>query len=490
MKNRLDPQIFTGLPDDLARRVYTSRLLGGDHDMVMHGGGNTSVKLVENGEEILYVKGSGSDLGLVGVADFAPVRLAEVRRLIDLEHLDNAAMIAAFQAALTRPEAPRPSIETLLHAVLPYRWVEHTHADAVLAVADTPSGVAHLRAALGEAVVIVPYRHSGFELAKCCHEVFCRDATPNTIGMVLLHHGIFAFGNTAEESYANMIELVTCAEAYLQAQGAWEIELMGDIPAPADSLEFAALRRDICRAAGAPLLLRQTGDPLGLAYARRDDLAEIAQQGPATPHHAVFAKRVALLGRDAASFAQTYAGYLGEHAPANPAWLPDPAPRLVFDPHWGLCVAAVNAEYAATAAEIAHHAMQIAWRAQALERYVSLPPREVLAAEIDYGGFEPKVRRAAPLSGQVVVVGVALAKREAIAELLAQGAAVIGLDQDEQVAGLFDTPAWLGLGGDDEIALRRGIGHFGGIDRLIGGDARLEALCRPVLALSPLNQRS
>ncbi len=485
MKNTLDPQLLAALPGDLARRVYTSRLLGGDHAMVMHGGGNTSVKVIEAGEEILYVKGSGSDLGLVEAKDFAPVRLAPIRRLIELEHLDNAAMMAAFQAALTRPDAPRPSIETLLHAVLPFPWVEHTHADAILAVADTPHGADHLRAALGDAVVIVPYRHSGFELAKCCHEVYTRDATPNTIGMVLLHHGIFAFGHSAEESYANMIDLVTYAENYLQTHAAWDIA-SGPTPAPADPCEFAALRRTISQAAGAPLLLRQTNDPLGMAYARRADLGEISQQGPATPHHAVFAKRVAMLGRDAASFAQTYAAYLADHAPAESQWLPDPAPRVIFDPAWGLCVAAVNAQYADTTAEIAHHAMEIATRAQALERYVSLPPREVLAAEIDYGGFEPKVRRAAPLSGQIVLVGEAMGKQKEIADLLAQGAAVIGWDHDEEIAGLFDSPAWLGLSGDRVSAVQQGVCRFGGIDRVIGADAELAALCQPVLALSPL----
>lgn len=485
MKNSLDPQLLAALPDDLARRVYTSRLLGGDHAMVMHGGGNTSVKRIEDGEEILYVKGSGSDLGLVEAKDFASVRLAPIRRLIEREHLDNTAMMAAFQAALTRPDAPRPSIETLLHAVLPFPWVEHTHSDAILAVADTPRGADHLRAALGDAVVIVPYRHSGFELAKCCHEVYTRDATPNTIGMVLLHHGIFAFGDSAQASYTNMIDLVTRAEDYLQTHSAWDIA-DGAVPAPAGPLEFAALRRAISQAAGVPLLLRQTNDPLGLAYAHRADLGEISRQGPATPHHAVFAKRVAMLGRDATGFAQAYAAYLAEHAPAGYPWLPDPAPRVIFDPAWGLCVAAVNAHYADTAAEIAHHAMEIAARAQALERYVSLPPREVLAAEIDYGGFEVKVRRAAPLSGQIVLVAQAMKRQKEIADLLAQGAAVIGLDDDESIAGLFDSPAWLGLGGDRTSAVRQGVCRFGGIDRLIGADAELEALCRPVLALSPL----
>jgi len=147
---------------------------------------------------------------------------------------------------------------------LPFKWVEHTHADAVLAVANTGHGEHHLRAAFGDTVVIVPYRHSGFELAKACHDVFSREATASTIGMVLMHHGIFAFGASARESYERMIALVTRAEDYLKSHGAWDIPLRFPAittPIPTfpleggrrnDMLAIAALRRDISRAAGFP----------------------------------------------------------------------------------------------------------------------------------------------------------------------------------------------------------------------------------------------
>lgn len=497
MKSRFDPAQAARLDDVLSLRAYTSRLLGGDPALTLHGGGNTSVKVRENGEDWLYIKGSGADLAHITESGFSAVRMSALTPLIERDTMDNAALMAAFRAALRHPAAAQPSIETLLHAILPYPWVEHTHADAILAVADTPHGEAHLRAALGEDVLIVPYRHSGFDLAKCCHQIHTRQATSRTLGMVLMHHGIFAFGQDARTAYENMIELVSRAENYLQRHTAWEIPLPGNaVPETPDAAAFAALRRDISLAAGAPLLLAHTGDPLGLAYARRPDIAQVSQQGPATPHHAVFTKRVPLLGRAVAGYAEDYRHYLEAHAPAAALTtahsLPDAAPRVVLDPQWGLCVAGVSAHHCAIGAEIAHHAIEIAWRAQALEQYVSLPPQEVLAAEIEYGGFEVKVRRDQPLAGQVVVVGGAVERRAEIHDLLTQGAAVIAIDTAAEIENLFDQPAFLGIpcpaGNTRQAgeAVARGIRTFGGIDRLVENSGLLEEICQPWLALSPV----
>lgn len=483
------------LNSELALRAYTSRLLGGEKALVMVGGGNTSVKVSEGGEDILYVKGSGADLAHVTEKDFSPVRLAAVRPLIERDAMSNAEMGAHFRAALTDPNAPRPSIETILHAVLPFKWVEHTHADAVLAVADTDHGERHVRAAFGDAVVIVPYRHSGFELAKACHDIFRREATASTIGMVLMHHGLFAFGDNARESYERMIALVTRAEDYLKSCGAWDIPLRFPAAQPADSqdmLSLAALRRDISYAAGFPLMTTLSSDLMSLAFARRPDLVSLSQRGPATPQHAVFTKRVPMLGRDVTAFSAAYRRYLAENAPEQAERLPDTAPRIALDPEWGLVSAGITPFYADAAAEIYRHSMKIQSRAEALEAYASLPPREVLAAEIEYGGFEEKVRRSHSLAGQVVLVADALARQSEVAALLAKGAAVIGLDRDAAVETLFDQVGFLGIVSDPgdfrqlEAALANGVRAFGGIDLLIADNPVLAAACEPLLELSPI----
>ena len=500
MESLFDPQAATRCSSELALRVYTSRLLGGDYGLAACGGGNTSVKIKEDGEDILYVMSGDTDLDKVGAADFAPLRLVGVRRLIERDALDNNRLNAAVGAALKCPDAPRPPLETLLHAILPFKWVEHTYADAVLALADTARAETHIRAAFGAAVLVVPYRQSGFELAQACHDIFACQATRETIGMVLMHHGLFTFGDSARDSYERMIGLVSRAEGYLKSHGAWDIPLRfplagavlpahGGTPA---SLALAALRRDLSRAAGFPLILSVFSDLFSLAFARRPDLSSLALRGPATPRHAIFTKRLPLLGRDVAAYAEAYRSYLAENAPVDALRLPDPAPRIVLDPQWGLCAAGVNAHYARAAGEITQHALRIMSRAEALDAYTSLAPREVLAAEIEQGGYEEQVRRRDPLSGQVVLVADAVACKDETTALLERGAAVIGLDRDAAVVSLHEHPAFHGLVCDPDdptaigAALELGVRAYGGIDRLVGGNALLRDACRPLLALSPV----
>lgn len=540
MKSLWNDKEAASFKSELALRAYTSRLLGGEKALVMYGGGNTSVKLQENGEDILYVKGSGADLAHVTENDFAPVRLAAVRPLIERDAMSNAEMGAQFCASLTNPKSPRPSIETVLHAILPFKWVEHTHADAVLAVANTDHGERHIREAFGDAVVIVPYRHSGFELAKACHEVFRREAAAGTIGMVLMHHGIFAFGDNARESYERMIALVTRAEDYLKSRDAWDIPLRfpatpsrfpGTHPHPNlplvspwspqsggnlagtllagegegtielspsgregrknDMLSLAALRRDISHAAGFPLVMTLSSDPMSLAFARRPDLESLSQRGPATPQHAIFTKRVPMIGRDVTAFTAAYRRYLAENAPDQAARLPDAAPRIALDPEWGLICAGITPFYADAAAEIYRHSMKIQSRAEALEAYASLPPHEVLAAEIEYGGFEQTMRSQYDLAGQVALVDRALSNQAKVEELLAKGAAVIGLDNDPAVKALHPQPEYLGLccnPTEIEAALEQSVRRFGGIDLLIADNPALAAACEPLLELSPVRK--
>src|SRR5215216_540954 len=250
----------------LAQRVYTSRLLGRDHSLVLHGGGNTSVKIRQRNvfgddEDILYVKGSGWDLETIEAAGFAPLRLERVLRLATLPSLSDPQMVQEIRAAMIDPSAPTPSVETILHAILPYRFVDHTHADALLAITNTADGEHRVREIYGDSVVILPYVMPGFDLARLAAERFPREAGPQTVGMVLLDHGFFSFGETARESYERMIDLVSRAESYLRAHGAWELTPAEQVPPePVDRAEVARLRHDISEVAGAPVILRSHTD--------------------------------------------------------------------------------------------------------------------------------------------------------------------------------------------------------------------------------------
>src|SRR6516225_6504039 len=249
-------------PSELGQRVYTSRLLGRDRSLVLHGGGNTSVKLQERnlvGEdvELLYVKGSGWDLATIEQEGFAPVRMDHLLKLGKLDALTDLEMANELRSATVRAGAPAPSVEAILHALLPAKYVDHTHADAFISISNTPSGSKRVRDLYGDLVAYVPYVMPGFALARSVARLYPEQATARTIGLVLEHHGLFSFGETARESYERMVKLVTLAEEYLRERGAWEIGLSARAVRGDASLRetIAGLRKEISAAAGEPVLL-------------------------------------------------------------------------------------------------------------------------------------------------------------------------------------------------------------------------------------------
>src|SRR5882672_2155949 len=378
---------------DLGLRVYTSRLLGRDKSLVLHGGGNTSVKIREKnlfGEEetILYVKGSGWDLETIEPQGFSPVRLAHVLRLAELPSLSDPEMVNQLVTHMLKASAPAPSIETILHGLMPQKFVDHTHADAVLSVTNTKDGEKRIREIYGERCVVIPYLIPGFDLAQFCAKEFKRQGTPETIGMVLLNHGIFSFGDTARKSYERMIELVTLAEKYLESKRAWSVGLNHFTPAKVDALGQASLRRALSDAAGFPLILKTVPHERTLSFAEHPQAATITQRGPATPDHVIRTKRTPLLGTDVAAYALDYRRYFDGHAPKakEPKTILDPAPRVVLDKAFGLAAAGRTAKDAAIAAEIYDHTIDVILRAEALGGFQALPSQDIF--DVEYWDLE------------------------------------------------------------------------------------------------------
>jgi rhamnose utilization protein RhaD (predicted bifunctional aldolase and dehydrogenase)/NAD(P)-dependent dehydrogenase (short-subunit alcohol dehydrogenase family) len=486
---------------ELELRVYTSRLLGRDPALVLHGGGNTSVKLRERNaagenEDILYVKGSGWDLETIEPAGFAPVRMAHLLKLARLEALTDPQMMNELATQVTRAGAPAPSVEAILHAILPHKYVDHTHADALLAITNTPDGERRTREIYGADTVIVPYVMPGFDLACRCARQFAAEANARTIGMVLMNHGVFSFGATAQESYERMIALVARAEDYLARQRAWELPPPRADGAPtALRVELARLRREISAHAGFPVVLATHSDAGFRAFARRSDVARLSQQGPATPDHVIRTKRVPMLGRDVGAYAAAYRAYFDRHAPSarEPKTMLDPAPRVVLDPEFGLGCVGRTARDARIVHDLYAHTIEVILRATALAGYRALPEREIF--DVEYWDLEQaKLRKAgAPpvFAGEVALVtGAASGIGKACVEsLLRRGAAVIGLDINSEVAQLAGGRAdYVGVKcdvtSDKEVAgaLEAGVRAFGGIDMLVlnagvfPGGRRIEAL--------------
>ena len=468
----------------LGPRVYTSRLLGRDKSLVLHGGGNTSVKLREKNlfgedEDVLYVKGSGWDLETIEAAGFAPVKLDYVRRLASLPSLSDPQMVNELATHTLRSGAPAPSIETILHAILPHKYVDHTHADAVLSVSNSPDGEKRIRDIYGARAVVIPYIMAGFDLAAYCAREYPKQATKGTVGMVLLSHGVFSFAADARESYELMIELVSMAEKYLAAQKAWSIGLP-PASAPAFKREEAAkLRHEVSRAAGFPMLCLCNDAPHFLGFARHPDVARISQRGPATPDHVIRTKPVPMLGRDVAAFAAAYRRYFESNAKQakEAKAILDTAPRMVLDPELGLAAFGRTAKDTRIVEDLYEHTVDVILRAEALGGWQALEAKHIF--DIEYWDLEQaklkKAGSAPAYAGEVAVVtGAASGIGKACAEaFLRRGAAVVGLDRNPAIESLFKRQDYLGAVCDltdarsIDAALNAAVKRFGGVDMLV-----------------------
>ena len=473
-------------PGALGLRVYNSRLLGRDSSLVLHGGGNTSVKITEKDifgrdEEILYVKGSGWDLETIKAEGFSPCRMSHLLRLAKLETLTDLQMARELKSNMTNAGAPMPSVEAILHAILPAAYVDHTHADALISVMNTRDGEKRIGEIYGDRVVVIPYVMPGFKLARLCAELYPRLAGPNTVGMVLMNHGLFTLGEDARTAYERMIELVTLAEDYLSARKAWQVT--NPAPAPGatfqnpDGVAIATLRRDLSAAIGAPAILSIDSSERSLGFARRPDLGVISQQGPATPDHVIRTKRLPLIGRDLAGFKEAYEAYFKAQC-RNPATtMLDTAPRVILDPGFGLATVGRTAKDASIARDIYRHTMDIIARATALGGWVALPAPDLY--DVEYWDLEQaKLRQGGeppPFTGEVALVTGAASGigKACVDSLLKRGAAVVGLDINPAVADLHRRPDFLGIGCDlcseasISAALQGAVRAFGGIDMLV-----------------------
>jgi rhamnose utilization protein RhaD (predicted bifunctional aldolase and dehydrogenase)/NAD(P)-dependent dehydrogenase (short-subunit alcohol dehydrogenase family) len=512
MQNLWNDQEAAKYQGDLALRVYTSRLLGRDSSLVLHGGGNTSVKIQEQNlvgeiEDILYIKGSGWDLVSIEEAGFAPVRLTPMLKLAKLPSLSDSQMVNELKTNTTNAQAPSPSVETILHAILPYKYVDHTHADVVVTITNTAKGRQRVEEIYGDRLVIIPYVMPGFDLARVCAEIFPKTATDKTIGMLLMNHGIFSFGDTAKESYDRMIELVSLAETYLQQQQAWYISQPSSLrETKPNCQELAKLRYEVSKAARFPMIMTVHSNPKTLAFAQREDIATIAQQGPATPDHVIRTKRLPLIGRNVQAYVKSYQDYFNTYSrqqvgagqqgiqptsltnakcqmpnvqqqAKTPKTMLDPAPRVILDPELGMGAIGKNAQDSKIVADIYDHTIDVILRAEALGGYQALPPQDIF--DMEYWELEQaklgKSGQKSMFMGEIALVTGAASGigKACVDSLLKRGAAVIGLDLNPNIEQLYKTVNFCGITCDltDEKAINQALDQavqtFGGIDMLI-----------------------
>jgi rhamnose utilization protein RhaD (predicted bifunctional aldolase and dehydrogenase)/NAD(P)-dependent dehydrogenase (short-subunit alcohol dehydrogenase family) len=460
MQNRWNTQDAANHSSDLQLRVYSSRLLGSDPDLVLHGGGNTSVKtkvktFLGTEEEILFVKGSGGDLATIGESGFSPVRLNTCLALGALPALSDTDMVRELRAAMLNPDAPTPSIEAIVHAIIPKKFVDHTHADAILAIVNQPDGRSLTEQLFGQRVVIIPYVMPGFILAKTIQELTAGVDWNSVEGLILLNHGIFTHGDTAQQSYERMIELVGIAAAHLEKSGASRAELPTAQAAPTweNALSVASLRRSASKARGRAMVALSDFSPLAAGYASQSHVAELANRGPLTPDHTIRTKRLPVVADLAApaeaveNYVSAYSQYYTAHQKGETAL--DPAPRWAVLPGLGIAAFGDSFGAASIVRDIAQHTCATQMQAEKLGRWTALPAKDLF--EIEYWELEQaklkKQPAPLPLQGKVAIVsGAAAGIGRAIAQSLhAAGAIVYGLDLNPAISERLNAPGLKGL---------------------------------------------
>ena len=502
MKNLWDPEAVAQFEENtLQLRVYTSRLLGQNSDLVLHGGGNTSVKnqqtnLFGEAEDILYVKGSGCDLATIDEDGFTPLLLKTLRKLAALENISDVEMIRQQQMAKINPDAPNPSVEALLHAIIPFDWIDHTHADAVVTLTNTPKGNELIRKIYGERLLLIPYVMPGFKLSRKVFEMTKKIDWTQFEGMILLNHGIFSFGDTALESYTRMIDLVSLAEDFLAKNSTLtNTATTESVPGKAELLKLACIRRKVSAIRGTASLAQLNFSTEARTFAKLTNVKEIATRGPITSDHLIRTKSVPAIidpenpQRSLDEFSSAYKAYFERHTNGEQKCL-DSAPRWAVWPGHGTIAFGANLTESGIVSDIAEHTVKAIQLAENLTaegfsggwqpvsekhlfeaEYWVLQQAKLKSENVNQGEqktiseFQGKI---AIVSGASSGIGLASAR-----ELFAQGAVVVGLDLNPEISKIFCEPGMLGLQCDvtDQKAVIEAVAEtvrqFGGIDILV-----------------------
>ena len=281
-----------GVSKDLAERIYTSQLLGSNPSLVLHGGGNTSVKskikdIDNTTHDIIYVKGSGSDLGNINQKGFPAVKVNPLLKIMEKKFITDEQMVECLRKNLIDISAPNPSVETLVHASIKEKFVDHTHSNAILEITNRPEGLRVLKELFGKNFIIIPYVMPGYLLSKKVSELYSQD---NKIqGLILFKHGIFTFADTAKDSYDRMINAVNKAERYLKQEKTKKIYKINFKKINLDfNLITATLKSELCSEKNYILNFRKNNKLLSIINSKK--IKEYLKKGVVTPDHVIRTK--------------------------------------------------------------------------------------------------------------------------------------------------------------------------------------------------------
>ncbi|MEN8147934.1 MAG: class II aldolase/adducin family protein [Campylobacterota bacterium] len=379
MKSLFDDTKAAALKTPLQMRVYTSQLLGQSEDLVLHGGGNTSYK----DSDTLYVKGSGWNLIDIEEPGFSPVDLAVLQEMATRDELSDSQMVKEQRAALRNSEAPNPSIEAILHAIIPFAFVDHTHTDAIVTISNTPTGKEKLQEIYGDNVLLIDYVMPGFILSK---EIYAKTQGVdwNTLeGIILLNHGLFTFDDDAKKSYEKHIDLVTKAEEYISEHTL--LPSRCDTKHGVEQDYIDALSDEVSKLRGSPVTTVILETPEACTLSVLPHLENILAQGELTPEHVIRIKPFpAVISGDINTslqrFIDQYKQYFKNNANSEHICL-DLAPRYAIIKDFGAVVFGKDEKEAKVIADIVNHTIKAMLIGEQLGGWKSLKQSDIFAME-------------------------------------------------------------------------------------------------------------
>jgi len=378
MKSLFDDAVAATLTTPMQMRVYTSQLLGRSEDLVLHGGGNTSYKT----DDTLYVKGSGWNLIDIEEPGFSPVDLAVLKEMATRDELSDAQMVKEQRAALRNADAPNPSIEAILHAIIPFKFVDHSHTDAIVTLSNTPMGKETLQEIYGDHVLLIDYVMPGFILSKEIYRQTQKIDWSTLEGIILLNHGLFTFDDDAKRSYEKHIELVTKAEVYISSH-----TTMPDVcdAKDIDSAFIEELTNEVSELRGCSVTAAVIDTPPACAFSKLPNLENILANGELTPEHVIRIKPFpAVIDSDIkaglAQFVEAYKTYFSDHASAEHICL-DHAPRYAVIKGFGAIAFGKDEKEANVIKDIVEHTLKAMLIAEQLGGWKSLKQADIFDME-------------------------------------------------------------------------------------------------------------
>ena len=476
MKSLWDNKKAKEFKTDLDIRVYTSQLLGRNSSLVLHGGGNTSVKttitnIFGEKEDILYVKGSGWDLETIQTAGFAPVKMDMLLKMAKLKNLSDTDMVKYQRMAMIEPLAPNPSVEAILHAIIPFKYVDHTHSDAIVTITNTKNPQAKIKEIYGKNMLIIPYIMPGFVLAKLVYDM-TRGINWNKLdGMVLLNHGLFTFDNDAKKSYEKTINLVDKAEKYLLKNKA-KIKLKTK-KSTISTLELAKIRQQVSILKKQPVISTFNDNDMAICFASQKNLNTISQKAPLTPDHVIRTKRIPVIlnknyKKELKKYIKEYKRYFKQYN--NGQILLNPIPNMAIIKNQGSLSFGVSAKECDIIKDINNHTFEAILKAQKLGGYNALSKKDIF--DVEYWELEQaklkKNKTTQLLSGKIAIVTKSNNSMEIATKLNDNGCAVVMLDEiKSDKIDLIGVKCNTDLKTDLQKVTNLIIKKFGGIDMIV-----------------------